>query len=125
MLRVALTAVLTVLVSLPHGVCFCDFFSADISPGKFSCCSEPAQSKPWPTDEGDQDDLDCGCKLREIPVLSPTQVTSDRDGHAHVAILEWSRDAIARSSLVSCQSGSGLYDAVARHVVLTLRALLI
>ena len=79
MLRALLTLVLTTLVALPHGVCFCEFLHA-ASPTEEECChSLPLESAP--TEPEDDPDHDCPCRLVQEMVLANNEATSIIDDH--------------------------------------------
>ena len=80
MFRAPLIAVLTLLVALPHGVCFCDFLHA-APPRSESCCeSQSPQAPVDPTDDADDHERDCPCKLREVLAGNPAPATVAVDG---------------------------------------------
>ncbi|MBI3823993.1 MAG: hypothetical protein HY289_15100 [Planctomycetes bacterium] len=69
MLRALLTIVLTSLVALPQGVCFCHYVEA--APACHGDSSQPSD---------DHDDADCPCKLREVLAIGPAPAGIEVDG---------------------------------------------
>ena len=51
MIRIALISVVTLLLALPHGICFCEYVHT-------------SQHLTEPEDTPDEDDQDCCCKLQ-------------------------------------------------------------
>ena len=79
MLRLPLTAVLVLLVALPQGICFCDFLHSN--PVQTESCCEPqsCQAPVQPSDDADDHDRDCSCKLREVLGVSPAPIQPGLD----------------------------------------------
>lgn len=70
MVRLPLTVLLMLLLSLPHGVCFCQILRAE-APRQEAACCESSPAAPAPT-EPDDDEGDCSCMLREVSAQQPT-----------------------------------------------------
>ena len=125
MIRVTLTTVLVVLAALPHGICFCHYFSAGPPHEEFACCSLPTPTDSQSTDDQDEDEADCPCKLREIPYFSPAAGGPDRDGSSFMVVTR----SMDNHSCATGPSSSRLQALEADHpdrpIPLTLRALLI
>lgn len=125
MIRVPVTALLMVLVALPHGVCFCHFVSAETPHEEQHCCQSAACLPAAPADEPCHDDADCSCKLRDVAAVNPGFSTPDRDDHGPGATFQDSLSACYSADAVSIRFGSQPYEAIACHVPPQLRALLI
>ena len=69
MIRVLLISVVTLLLALPHGVCFCEFVHA-------AHCESEADE---PEDAPDEHDADCSCKLIHVMVHAPAELNSVAD----------------------------------------------
>jgi hypothetical protein len=81
MFRLSTIAVLALLMALPRGVCFCDWLHASASTHDVACEIAPPIS---PTDESDDHERDCPCKLRDVATVSPAPI-APIDGGAEFA----------------------------------------
>lgn len=122
MLRMPLIAVLALLVALPHGICFCDLLHAE-PPHSDSCCETQAPYAPiQPTDDADDHERDCPCKLREVLAVSPAPAPLDLDD-VSFSILTDAANASLFAVMVGDLSRSSSFMPYDGPVPLTVRAL--
>lgn len=73
MFRAGLTLVLSLIVALPQGICFCDLLRAtEPEPAAHCPCEEAPAPPATPGDSHDDSDHDCPCKLRQVMASQPT-----------------------------------------------------
>ena len=102
MFRVGLTIVLTALLALPHGVCFCEFVQAAPAQEEVRCpCENPLTQEASPSEPEEDHEKDCPCKLREV--MAAQQLAEFDAGH----VVLWT-DSAGGSSLFTPLPGQSL-----------------
>lgn len=81
MFRALVTTLLMMLISLPHGVCFCHYLPAPAPAANFPEEDQPSPSPDSrPSHEDDDHDRDCPCcKLRPVLTNGVTPFVVHRD----------------------------------------------